>query len=320
MKIKHIYILFIASLLLATSFCACSDDDDNTITTTSKIEVDSDSIVIALGENNKAIVNITNGSGQYRILPIDSEIIEAKIEDNKIEIKALKQGRTNIVIMDNKGSVKNISVVNIVNELTIKEEIIKIEHIYGISTSLEVFFTSGNGYYEVTVENEDIIVAKGTKNSVVLENIANEGTTSITVTDAYGIQAKFTVEVVSIPVFTEAEIESFKQNTSISYNFHYNMTKEYPIEQINTVEGGINTIGYSLYNNRYYLKLFFSGDKNVGIKTNVKLDYSFAGNPTFSSDNLPYFEIVKNDGKNIWIMFMHAEGDKLYKGKIVADL
>lgn len=322
MKIKNI-ILSIIGVLFIINFVACSDseDNDNGLIIPTQIELDKELVIITVDEDNKAEVNITKGGGEYSILAVNPNIATAKINGNVVEIEGLKNGETDIIIMDNNGSVKNISVHNEYSKITIEGGIINFEHFMGRSSSIEITPLTGNGNYEVILdeESQELLEAKGGKDSFILKNLVNTGTVKIKIKDSKGLETEFTVEITtSVKPYTDIEIEEIKNSKEIIFEWNYNPFS-YFSETINTQEGDFNVIGADYYG-MTTLKVFFPGDKSVGERNNCRLMYNTWG----SQENLDltYFEIIKNDGNLIWIVFSYIDQEKeiAKMGKIIAPL
>ncbi len=322
MTIKHIYILLVTSILLVAGLSSCSDDDDNkALIAGNKIEVDSESVVITIDENNKAIVNILNGGGEYSILALNPEIATANIAGNSIEIEGIKGGKTDIILMDNNGFVKNISVYNNYPNIAFDSEIIKFDHFYGKQSSIKIIPLPGNGDYKVSLDEESqkTIEAKGSKDGITLTNLVNTGTAKLKITDLEGIEAEIVVELTTtIKPYTDLELEEIKNSKSVVYEWRQNPLT-YFNSRINTKEGELNVIGADYYG-MSYLKVYFPGDQTIGEKQGCKLEYNSWGNE--EKVDLSYFEIVKFEDNWIWIVFSYVdiENNISKAGKIITSL
>ncbi|MDD3909598.1 MAG: hypothetical protein PHN86_06555, partial [Proteiniphilum sp.] len=80
---------------------------------------------------------------------------------------------------------------------------------------------------------------------------------------------------------------------------------------------GRNLYGWDYYN-FYYLKIYFSGDKEVGKKENASLVYRY-GSTSISADHID-FEIIKNDGNKIWAVYSFIRLEVLHYGYFIQNI
>lgn len=83
-------------LLICTLFAACGDSDEESLTL-------SETSCILDNENSYAIIDIINGNGDYRIMFEDPNIVQCKIENNKIYLFGINEGTNTIIIVEQEG-------------------------------------------------------------------------------------------------------------------------------------------------------------------------------------------------------------------------
>ena len=79
MKLKY----YIISLVLATScgyLASCSDDDDDKIVN-SELTFGVDALRVKIGEENKTLIPVAAGEGQYNAFSLDENVAKATIEN-----------------------------------------------------------------------------------------------------------------------------------------------------------------------------------------------------------------------------------------------
>lgn len=102
---------FLLTLLMTTlfiGFTSCNDDDEISL------KLEKSVVDIQVGE--KAVVKITEGNGDYKIVSTEQVVATAEIKDSEIIISGLSEGSTTITIEDKEGKTAplTINVVGIV--------------------------------------------------------------------------------------------------------------------------------------------------------------------------------------------------------------
>lgn len=138
---------------------------------------------IATGDTSKISVN--SGSGDYTVTCSKSELVEIKVEKNTISVTAIAVGEGIITIKDNATKfTKEVKLVTTLQPFTteIDEETeIKIYLYENSKKNIEIY--TGNGQYEIEVENESVIKAKMVEEKVIQVSPLQVGESSLTIKD-----------------------------------------------------------------------------------------------------------------------------------------
>lgn len=225
MKLKY----YIISLALATScgFLAssCSDDDnDQIIIDNSELTFGVDALRVKIGKENKALLPVTTGEGQYNAFSLNENVAKATIENGEIFVEGFRNGSTHIVVSDAGGHYKRLPIqVYTTNELILNMQTLDFNCLLGKTESNnQIEVTLGNGGY--TVESSDQRIVAEINNTIddddnetakiVLWATAtkDEYTGIVTVKDQSGLTAEVTVTVkASFDVFTPERISMIKE-------------------------------------------------------------------------------------------------------------
>lgn len=192
--------LYIAGLLLAAVnlFPGCSEDDPSY----TNLIADKQELTINLDETPEGVIRIVQGNGNYKVTSSNEDVVTATINNDQIQLTALKAGDANVTITDWAKMSTHIKVtVDQLVELALK---VSSTVMYpDEDKTIEVY--TGNGGYSITVDNAS--VAKATideKGQIQIESLA-PGTATFTVKDRRNKTTELTVKVKKKMVIDNSE-------------------------------------------------------------------------------------------------------------------
>lgn len=321
MKTKYYFLLFsLASFI----FMGCSKDDDkNSLTgTESALKIDKEAIELKTEE--KAIIHITDGNGDYNAFSLNEDVAVATLNNDQLEIVGKAIGNTYIIIADKNTQLKLLPVnVFKYDVLKLDSTSIDFEFIPGSSRFKEVKIVEGNGNYTAVSADENVATVVVKDSFVVITPRGLGGKTEIVVTDASNRSA--TISVNAVPQFkpyTKEQLEAIKsENRTPLFIFEGKRRESYwPI--INGKEDGMNLSGFAFYTYNI-LKIWYPGDKSVGEYKGGKILYKnlpYTGQSSDGAIDLTYFEIIKNDGEKIWAVFSVLDNNILRGGYFILNI
>lgn len=312
------------SLLLATMplvWTGCNDDDDNTTFVEEEIpELALDQKSIDVNVGNTATVEITQGGGDYKAFSVNEDIISVTLENNKLVITGLTNGKSAVIISDKNSNYIELSVRSLYDKIILDQENVSVKMPLGNSKTKTVKVLGGNGGYTASADKEGLVSLNVEKDQINVTAL-KEGKTTITVTDVMDITTTFTVniETTTIP-YDEEELEAIKANEDIRYVFNGRTVSsgDWGYELLNGKEGDMNVYGWDYYG-WYYLKIYFPGDTSVGEKPGSKLSYEYYSGSNYSDEPID-FKIIKNDGTKIWATFSFVKDEKLNFGNFTMNM
>lgn len=173
----------------------------------------------------------------------------------------------------------------------------------------------GNGGYKAVSIDTGVATVSVSGNDIVVSGYV-EGSAIITVTDKFDIQIEITVAIVTTAIAYEGEeLERILQNNKSRFYFDGEAEYAYDSPFVAT-ENDYNVYGWDYYGYNYQ-KVYFKGDKSVGVKEDAKFSQSYR---TIHRDVPIDFEIVKNDGLSFWAIFSFIQNEKLHYGYFVRPL
>lgn len=241
MKLKYYFL----GLALATScgftFTACDDDDDAPVVVeTPDLTFDTDAMRVKIGEENKTVLPIATGGGQYRAFSLDETIAKATMgDDGNVYIEGFKNGNTYVVVSDAAGNYKRYPVsVYTTEQMSLSHENYTFITPMGISSkSSECSVTLGNGGYTVESDNEKVSATVDAETGVITMEATSakeEFVAVITVTDCTNLTASINVTVTpTFDAFTASDIEDLKARTKNDYYIksnQFSQTKNYDLQ------------------------------------------------------------------------------------------
>ena len=141
---------------------------------------------INLEENQTGLIEITSGNGDYKIIETESsrKIASAELTPDKknIKIKAIKEGKTDISIIDNK-VIEQTKIIHITVNAKLKDfSIEKNEVSLKINENTSVNIISGNDEYEIQTSEIAKVTLSTDKKSFSIEGL-KAGNAEIVITD-----------------------------------------------------------------------------------------------------------------------------------------
>lgn len=223
MKIRY-YLMSMAFLATASvSFTACDDDDDpvyEPITIVQpgdkgNIDLSKDVITLLIGQSEALPVNGGTGVKAYSL---DTEIAQVVEEGGAWIVKAVGNGKTNVLVTDDKGNSDAFLVRSYkTDNITFSTSTLNLEAaLLGYNGEAKtVTITDGNGKYVVESDNENVTATLNEETNEISVKAVGENniyTATITVTDWMEKTAQFTVNVPASYTnpFDDATIEAIK--------------------------------------------------------------------------------------------------------------
>lgn len=325
MKRIHTSLFMIAVMLLA--FMACSKDNNGSepvVTPIPDFGFDKQSVDIKVGEQTKIVVK--KGQGEYKAFSLNPDIAKVEIVNDALVVEGLKNGKSAIVVSDKESRYKSLPiVVYTYDELTLSKAEIEVKFKLGSppSNPVVIDITKGNGDYAVVSDSKNI-EARIVEDNRVLIYVRGKAEANVTVSDYRGLKSTIKLHAIeTTDPYSEEELEMIKSGNMLLYRFDddvkFNASNEW-LTYYNTTENGKILYGYQ-YEELMLLKIYFAGDKTVGVKSDATLSFKavWGNTPTFTAQPIR-FEIIKNDGKKIWAIYSFVKDNKLYSGFFVQNI
>ena len=151
---------------------------------------------ISLSKGNSATIVITSGYGSYTVSSTDTNIADATLSGSTVIITGKNGGTTVVKVIDTiSGNMEEVC-VKVLSPLSFSANSVELE--IGKITTIEI--TSGNGNYEVTSSNVNVVEASLSGTTIVLTGKA-KGNTTVTVKDVVtGSTEEISVTVKDAPI------------------------------------------------------------------------------------------------------------------------
>lgn len=311
MKLYHIIksSLIIALLFM---FVGCNDDKPaeiiKEVKEITKLELSGDYVKIK--EDEKATIDIKQGEEDYKVFSLNSDIAKVEFVDKQIVITGVKKGLTNIIVSDKESQYQQVRVAVYQGDLTVDKDDFDVLLRLGHQKNETIEILTGNDGYTVSSNNEEVVSARIAGNTISLI-FKKAGEAKIKVKDMLDFEKEISVKVTSTTVpFSKEELEEImaQNNVRFLYNSQNVTPDNYGYTFYNSEEDGEYLYGWNYYN-YYYLKIWFSGGKNVGKKEGSRMTYNHWSSPLLNNQPID-FEIIKNDGTLIWAVFSFIEEEK----------
>lgn len=318
---KTRYKTLLGILLLAVPafmLLSCGDDEDiPSVTEPSDLVIEKEQVMIVVGD--KAELEIVKGNNDYKAFSLNDEIATVGISGNKLVIDAVEKGRTSVIVSDGSGQYRSLNIVSYYETLKVEHEVVNLMLPLGTTKTKSIGILQGNGNYRAESSDPEIVSVKISGELLLLTG-KKEGEVSVTLTDALDITTTIQVKVTSTTEpYDESELEAIMKKETLCYVFDdsvvENATTYYTL--LNGIDNGRNLYGWDYYN-YYYLKIYFSGDKEEGKKENASLVYRYSST-SISADPID-FEIIKNDGEKIWAVYSFVEQERLHYGYFIQNI
>lgn len=324
---KRIYTSFFITAVMLLAFMACSKDNkgnEPVVDPIPEFNIGKQSLDIKVGE--KANIPIEKGAGEYKAFSLNPEIVKVELVNNALVIDAVKNGKSAIVISDKEARYKSLPVVVYTyDEILVNKPDVEVKFKLGNPPSEPVIvdITQGNGDYKVTSDNKNVEARISYENKIFIY-LKGKAEANVTVSDYKGLKTIIKVHAIeSTEPYTEEELEVIKSGNTLLYRFEddvkFNLSSTW-LTFLNTSENGKILYGYE-YEEMMMLKIYFAGDKTVGVKKDATLSFKAVwGNIPAFKDQPIKFEIIKNDGTKIWAIYSFVKENKLYSGFFVQSI
>lgn len=275
-------------------------------------------IRVKIGKENKVIVDIKQGGGQYDAFILDESLAKAEVVDGVIELEGFANGQTSLIVSDKYSRYRRVPIsVYTTDKLQLSSEEIDLVTKLGKSKEIKANVVLGNDGYKVSSDNPAVSVSINTEGVISLTATSKkaEYTANITVTDCAGLSANLVVKVIaSLEPFTEEELDKIMANVRKNYYFDDRRLDVWAAAiYLNEVtDEGKQRYGWKYYS-YYWCYIDFKGDKSVGVKENAVFIYGEYGERINTPVTL---KIIKNDGTKLWgvFSFINDKEEKLYAG------
>lgn len=322
MKTRYIYTALLTAAL-TFGLTACSDDDEtydpglNVPAAQEKTAITTDATGdLQVGVGETVTFNITDGSGDYKVVAENPEYVTAQVNGNTVTLTGVEKGIGGVMISDSQGSYKHVTVKCMYFTMTLDKNDVavamKLGHTDGTA---QVTVTGGNGNYTAVSADETIAKATVSGDVITIQGVT-EGQTTITVTDMMGLTqtVNVKVEVSTIP-FTDdekAEILALTENKMVFDGEEAMYVSYSGVYTISQADGYTTMESYYKWAQLYGMTMKFKGDLSVGKKTDGTYE-----NKTYTSstsvDGVEY-EILKNDGTRVWGIASCVKDNYLHTG------
>lgn len=319
MKLSHIIKNCVLVALLAM-FVGCKDDKPAEIVKEQerlKLELSDNYVKIKVEEN--ATIDIKQGEGDYKVFSLNNDVAKVEYTNGKIHISGIEKGLTNVIVSDKESQYQQVKVAVYMGELTVDKDNLDVNIRLGHKKTEKIEILSGNDGYVVTSSNEDVVSAEIEDNSITL-TFKKAGEAKLKVRDMLEFEKEISVKVSSTTVpFSAEELDKIMEEKDVHFMFNDRSVKgdDYGYKFYNTEEDGKYLYGWDYYG-FYFLKIWFTGGKDVGKKEGSQLSFSYW---TESFENQPIdLEIIKNDGTYIWSTFSFVKEEKLNYGYFIQKI
>mgnify|MGYP001514494862 FL=1 len=319
MKITSKIIVLLMSVLLPIGFVGCSDDDDDMPNSLGEeapeFVLGQESVKVKIGPENKVIIDIKQGGGEYDAFIFDAKVAFAEVADGIIKVEGLANGQTFLMVSDKYNRYRKLPVdVYTTDKLQLSHETLDFITPLGNSKILKANVILGNGGYKVTSDNPAVSVSIDEAGEIRMKTTSRreDFIANITVTDCQDLTANIVVTVkASLEPFTIEELEAIKADNSRRYYFGKTRTDdEEDIEYVNmAIDDGKIRYGWNIWGAFYYY-IDFIGDKTEGVKENATFSITSWSVDDEYNDQAVTFKIIKNDGTNLWGVFSFIDEEK----------
>lgn len=313
MKLKYIFMSMVMAVAAMVGFTSCSDDDNDAPAPADKTDlVLSNDTRVKIGTENRVLLPIQSGNGDYRAFSLAPEIADVIEENNQYYIEGYKNGTARIVVSDGANNYKQMLVsVYTTDNMTLSHENLTFVTPLGFSsTNTEVKVAEGNGGYTIESDNDKVepsIDEETGEISLKATSGADPYVATVTVHDCSSLSASFSVSVeATFDPFTQSDLDDLlastedecyifsnlfpeRVNAELSYNaWYYGQWADFDGSD------GLHTFGWwdisygSDYGGHYILY-----PNNAQVNQEVNGTYQFKYNASWSS-NYPKWEL---DGK-----------------------
>lgn len=332
MKLKYIFMSMVMAATAMVGFTSCSDDDDD-----APVPADKADLVLAtdtrvkIGSDNRVLLPIQSGNGDYRAFSLAPEIADVIEENNQFYIEGYKNGTARIVVSDGANNYKQLVVsVYTTDNMTLTHDNLTFVTPLGFSsTNNEVKVAEGNGGYTIECDNDKVeptIDEETGEISLKATSGKDPYVATVTVHDCSSLSASFTVSVeATFDGFTQSDIDNILAETesniygkckdpsddTVPYYFPW---RNYGYGAwVSTENEGTKTIGWWM---DYYgydyggLKVEFPESATVGEDVTGKLYFQYSSSSWY--DCYTYdgtARVVEDNDERIVVIFWNVDLD-----------
>lgn len=328
MKLKYYFLSLVLAASCSFALTSCNDDDAPVVVDAPDLTFDTDVLRVKIGEENKTLIPVAAGGGQYNAYSLDEEIAKAVVEDGQLYIEGYKNGTTRVVVSDANNKYKMLTVcVYSVDEITLSHTDYTMVAVLGKSTtSQECTVLSGNGTYSISSDNplvEASIDSETGKIILTATSKKDEYTATVTITDVSNFTSEMNVTVqCTLDPFTQSEIDELMsaEQSLIDYNGSHSTYFEYykrlPMES--TSENGYTYTGWNKvsYYYTYSHRLRYPQGTTVGVETDGQLLIQNYGNSVSYDGKV---KILADDATHFVGIYYNIdlENEKIDRGYVV---
>lgn len=308
-------------LSLSLSLVGCSKDDNSSVTPpppaeTPDLVIGQETIRVKIGAENRAVLNIEKGAGDYNAFTLDETIAKATKEGDKVYIEGFANGKTSLIISDKAGRYRKTDInVYTTDKLELQDSELELTALLGKSIRSTTQVVIGNGKYFGESDNPRVVVHVNEETGLVTVQATprlQPYSAKVTIGDEAGLKTELVVTVkANLNPYTEGELTAIMQDASTRY--YRGSTVIYKNTNVvrTTPEGKlVYGCSYNYGSVVYYdFRVSFSGDASVGKKQNATLYYKTYRGVEF--DEVPVtLEVIKNDGTNVWMTYVYVDEAK----------
>lgn len=317
---KKIYKLIAFSLLLIffpIGFSGCSDDDNGEIIVEEipELELETESITVKVGSENKETLKIKQGAGEYNAFSLNENIVKAYIENDEVIIEGIDSGDTYIVIASKGNQYHNFPVTSYSDVIMFESKELELVSLLGHQGKITTHVVLGNYGYSIESNNEDVLCEITEKGEITIlaTSKPEDYIATLTVTDRRNISASLQVTIkATTKAFSEEELKEIKANNTRRYTLDGNESfyMVYADNKNGEDENGNIIYGWDYQSMIYYI-LSFKGGKTLGKKEEASFSYGEFG---YTYEENIDLEIIKIDNTNIWGIFTFVKDETLHFG------
>jgi putative lipoprotein len=322
---KHALYTALAGLTFAFAITSCQCEEKTIVQskTTTDLKLSTDTVSLSVGDSTN--LDILSGDGDYKAFSENPDIVAVELIKDKISIRSKEKGKTAVVVSDATGRFKRIPILSRYGRLSLSATELSAVNKIGTKKEVKVDIKGGNGGYKAESENPDIAKISSVSESEIRIILQNAGTTKVIVADMMGLTQVINVKVETTDVaYTADEIEALKNSDKKIITWDddsWSPSNGGSYSYFAKETTGKVTIGWEQKWGSYVygsLKITYDGDLTVGKKNNVSLDDNSSYNE--NKYTLTTFEIVKNDGTNVWAIYSVIKDGTLHYGHLCLAL
>ena len=332
MKFKYHILSVALAALLPTTFASCSDDNEDDapvpVVDTEELTFSTDLQKVKIGAENKVLLPIEKGAGNYQAFSLNPEIADVTVgDDGNYYIEGFQNGFAYVVVSDAANAYKRLAVsVYTTDQLQLSHDAYSFVTVLGKSaTSKECAVVLGNGGYSIDSDNAKVkatIDRETGEITLTATSGKDEYAAVVTVSDISGLSATINVSVkATLDPYTQSEIDQLmaSEKNLIDYNGTHSSYFEYyqPQTMVNRTENGITTTGWERVSPYYTYKhvLTYPEGTAVGVEVDGSLIKQQYSTETYTGK----VKILADDDKHFVGIFykVDLEAESIDRGYVV---